>query len=86
MQKAQRLTMHNYTPEDLICYLYGETTPEQSSAIEKALEMDWTLREKMVVLKTAYERLNTLVETPRTQVVLNILKYANATQKANAKV
>ena len=74
------MTMHNYTPEDLICYLYKETTPEQTSAIEEALQNNWTLREKMAVLKTAHERLNTLMETPRTQVVLNILKYANTTE------
>jgi hypothetical protein len=76
--------MHNYTPEDLICYLYKETSPEQTIAIEEALKSDWTLREKMVVLKASHERLNTLIESPRTEVVLNVLKYAGAKQTVNS--
>ncbi len=69
--------MHNnYSPEDLICYLYGETSSEIAKEIETALVNNWTLREKLSVLKTSYERLNTLIETPRTEVVLNILRYA----------
>ncbi len=69
--------MHNnYSPEDLIRYIYGETSPEMTKEIEMALKNDWTLREKLSVLKTSYERLNTLIETPRTEVVLNILRYA----------
>ncbi len=69
--------MHNnYSPEDLICYLYGETSSEMAKEIETALVNNWTLREKLSVLKTSYERLNTLIETPRTEVVLNILRYA----------
>ncbi len=72
--------MHNYTPEDLICCLYKETSPELTAAIENALQQDWSLREKMGVLKASHERLNTLVQTPRTEVVLNILKYAGKTE------
>lgn len=69
--------MHNnYSPEDLICYLYGESSAEMAIEIEKALQIDWTLREKLSVLKTSYERLDTLIEAPRTEVVLNILRYA----------
>ena len=77
--------MHNnYSPEDLICYLYGETSPEMTKEIEMALENDWTLREKLSVLKTSYERLNTLIETPRTEVVLNILHYAGQKDAVNS--
>ena len=75
--------MHNFTPEDLICYLYKEMSPEQIAAIEEALQRDWSLREKLAVLKASHERLNKLMETPRTEVVLNILKYAGATEKVN---
>lgn len=72
--------MHNFTPEDLLLYLYKEATPEQTIALEEALKQDWTLREKLAVMKTAMERLNNLTETPRTEVVLNVLKYAAAQQ------
>ena len=68
--------MHNYSPEDLILYLYKETTTEATIAIEKALEEDWTLREKLAVIKTSMERLNSITVTPRTEIVLNILRHA----------
>lgn len=68
--------MTNFTPEDLLLYLYKETTPEQTYAIEEALKKDWTLREKLTVLKTSMQRLDKIKETPRTEVVLNILNYA----------
>lgn len=38
--------MTNFTPEDLLMYLYKESSAEQTAAIETALEKDWTLREK----------------------------------------
>jgi hypothetical protein len=68
--------MHNYSPEDLIRYLYKETSTETTAAIEQALQQDWTLREKLTVLKTSMERLNSITESPRTETVLAILKYA----------
>jgi hypothetical protein len=68
--------MTNFTPEDLLLYLYKETTPEQTAAIEKALAEDWTLREKFYVMKTSMQRLSKIKESPRTEVVLNVLNYA----------
>jgi hypothetical protein len=68
--------MTNFTPEDLLLYLYKETTPEQTDAIEEALKKDWTLREKLSVLKTSKQRLDKIKQSPRTEVVLNILNYA----------
>jgi hypothetical protein len=68
--------MTNFTPEDLLLYLYKETSPQQSAAIEAALKKDWTLREKLAVLKTSMQRLDKLTESPRTEVVLNVLNTA----------
>lgn len=68
--------MNNFTPEDLLLYLYNETSEDQTVAIRKALESDWTLREKLAVLKDSMKRLDTVVESPRTNVVLDILNYA----------
>ena len=68
--------MTNFTPEDLLLYLYKETTPEQTEAIEAAIKKDWTLREKLAVLKTSKQRLDKIKQSPRTEVVLNILNYA----------
>ena len=68
--------MTNFTPEDLLLYLYKETSVEQTAAIEATLEKDWTLREKLNVLKASMERLDKITEAPRTEVVLNVLNYA----------
>ena len=71
--------MVNFTPEDLLLYLYGETSAVQTAEIKQAIKEDWTLREKVNVLKTSMQRLNKIVEAPRTEVILNILKYARET-------
>lgn len=70
------MLMTNFTPEDLLLYLYKETTPKQTAAIEQALKKDWTLREKLAVLKTSMQRLDKIKQSPRTEVVLNVLNYA----------
>lgn len=69
--------MHNYSPEDLIRYLYKETSTEMNDAIEQALQQDWTLREKLAVIKTSMERLNSITQSPRIETVLAILKYTS---------
>jgi hypothetical protein len=76
--------MDNFTPEDLLLYLYNETPIQKTNAIEEALKKDWTLREKLTVLKTSMERLDKIVESPRTEVVLNVLNYAR--EKSVAEV
>ena len=68
--------MNNFTPEDLLLYLYKETSAKETAAIEAALKKDWTLREKLAVLKTCMQRLDKIAEVPRTEVVLNVLNYA----------
>ena len=68
--------MTNFTPEDLLLYLYKETSAKKTAAIETALQNDWTLREKLNVLKTSMERLDKITLSPRTEVVLNVLNHA----------
>jgi hypothetical protein len=68
--------MTNFTPEDLLLYLYKETTPKKTAAIETALQNDWTLREKLNVLKASMERLDKITLSPRTEVVLNVINHA----------
>ena len=75
--------MHNYSPEDLILYLYKETSADVTAAIEKALQEDWSLREKLAVIKTSMERLNSITVTPRTEVVLNVLAHARKGEKVS---
>ena len=72
--------MNTYTPEDLVLYLYQEMEAPRRVALEEALEIDWTLREKLGVLKTTLQRLDRTLESPRTEVILNILRHAASTQ------
>jgi len=68
--------MHNFTPEDLLQYLYNETSPAQTAAIKTALESDWSLREKFEVITSAQSRLETLKMSPSQKTSDNILSYA----------
>lgn len=68
--------MHNFTPEDLIQYLYNETSPPQTAQIKAALETDWSLREKFEVITSAQKRLEALKMSPSQKTVDNILNYA----------
>ncbi len=68
--------MTKFTPEDLLLYLYKESSPKKTAAIEEALQKDWTLREKLTVLKASMQRLDKITVAPRTEVVLNVLNYA----------
>ena len=77
--------MTTFTPEDLLLYLYKETSEKQTTAIENALKLDWSLREKLAVLKTSLERLDGIKKSPRTRIVLNVLNYARKNAKEVAK-
>ena len=68
--------MHNFTPEDLLQYLYNETSPAQTAEIKAALETDWSLREKFEVITSAQKRLEALKMSPSKQTIENILNYA----------
>ncbi len=72
--------MHNFTPEDLVQYLYHETSAEKASAIKTALQSDYSLRETYDVIVSGKKRLEALNLSPREEAVNKILRYAqNAT-------
>ena len=75
--------MHNFTPEELVQYLYKETSPEKSLAIEAALKNDWSLQEMYDVIVSAQKRLEAFQLSPREEAVNKILQYA---QKAIAEL
>lgn len=68
--------MHNFTPEDLVQYLYNETSLQKTAEIKEALEKDYSLREKFEVIASAQKRLEVLKLSPRKQTIDNILNYA----------
>ena len=68
-----------FTPEDLLRYLYKESSPELTVAIEAALKEDWMLREKLEVLRSSAGELDTLVVSPRMEVIQRVMNYARKT-------
>jgi hypothetical protein len=73
------LPMTLFTPEDLLRYLYKESSPELTLAIEAALKEDWMLREKLQVLSSSVTSLDRIVVSPRAEVVERVMNYARST-------
>jgi hypothetical protein len=73
------LPMTLFTPEDLLRYLYKESSPELTVAIEAALKEDWMLREKLQVLGSSADGLDRIIVAPRMEVVTRVLNYARKT-------
>lgn len=71
--------MSTITTEDLIQYLYKETSIQQALKIELAVADSWPLQEKMDVLSDSMKRLDTAMEAPRRQAIDYILNYAAST-------
>ena len=68
-----------FTQEELVQYMYNETSPDKSAAIKAALEEDWTLREKLETLQATATSLDKISESPRMEVILRVLNYARQT-------
>jgi hypothetical protein len=71
--------MRIFTQEDLVQYMYNETSPKKTASIKAALETDFSLREMFKVIVSAHERLNTVEYSPREQVIKKLLRYAKKT-------
>ena len=69
--------MHNFTTEDLLQYLYKETSAEKTAAIGTALISDWSLREKLDMLAASKTSLDSVqLLSPRKSTLDSILSYA----------
>lgn len=69
--------MQNFTTEDLLQYMYKETSTEKTAAIGVALLSDWSLREKLEILMGSQSELNSVkLLAPRKETLDNILSYA----------
>jgi len=68
--------MHNFTPDDLLQYLYSETSPTQTAQIKIALETDWKFHEQFEEIKSGQRGLKALQLSPSRQTIVNILNFA----------
>jgi hypothetical protein len=73
------LPMTLFTPEDLLRYLYKESSPELTAAIDAALKEDWMLREKLEVLRSSTDELDKVIVAPRMEVIMRVMDYARKT-------
>ncbi|MEO6455432.1 MAG: hypothetical protein ABIN97_15235 [Ginsengibacter sp.] len=71
--------MNNITPEDLVQYLYNETSSEKTMAIKAALESDWSIREAFDQMVAAQKQLEEVKLSPREEAIKEILDHADKT-------
>ena len=73
--------MDIYTPENMIRYLYKETTAEETASINHALYTNWILREKFESIKKTANGLNSMLQSPRPSVIQSLLNYAGISKE-----
>ena len=72
--------MEKFKQEELMQYLYGETSTTVTLAIEEAMQFDWELQDEVKTLKRTIKQLDLLkVQSPRSQSIEAIINYARAT-------
>jgi hypothetical protein len=69
--------MITITPEDLVRYLYHETSEQKTAKIKAALQTDWNLRESYEKLLDSHKNLSSINLSPRVESVNKILEYAS---------
>lgn len=67
------------TQDNLIRYIYNETTAEEASLIEEALKADWTLKELYEQLQDSKIQLDKAAISPKKIVIDTILAYSRDT-------
>lgn len=67
------------TLNNLVRFVYRETTAEEASLIEEALRSDWELREIYEQILSAKAELEKAGVSPRQRVVDRILNYSRNT-------
>jgi hypothetical protein len=67
------------TQDNLIRYVYNETSAEESMLIEEALKADWELREFYEQLLESKYQLDKCVTSPKKIVIDTILAYSKDT-------
>ena len=67
-----------FTPDDLLRYLYEDTSIEETLEIEKALQIDSRLQEEYEQLRKDMELLDEMALAPSEKCIDHILGYARA--------
>lgn len=70
---------HNYTPELLIKYVYGETDIADRLELEYALENNALLRAQYLDILNSYRNVPKVAFSPKKSTLDNILNYSKST-------
>lgn len=73
-----------FTQDDLIRFLYHETSEEETKEIDKALLRDSALSALYNELKSTMKQLDSARLEPSSSSILNILHYAKGLQEHNS--
>ncbi len=65
-----------FTQNDLLRFVYKESTTVEKAAIKKALSEDWMLKEAYIEIYEAYKALPKATFSPSTNCLNKILKYS----------
>ena len=74
-----------FTQNDLIKFLYHETSAEETMEISKALMYDSELQAMYNELKATTGDLDRTIMEPSASAVLNVLAYSKSLQDVNSK-
>ncbi len=69
-----------FTPNDVLRYLYKETSPVEKKQLEEAMLVHADLRDQYLQLTSIKEQLDQVQETPRKDTIQTILEYAKSQQ------
>ncbi|EMR00790.1 hypothetical protein [Cesiribacter andamanensis] len=74
-----------FTPDDLLRYLYEDTSPAESIEIKRALQFDERLQYEWQQLQADRQQLDTLLLHPSEAVTNRILDWAGALNMAGLR-
>ena len=67
-----------YTTEDLIRFIYKETSAKESIQIAENISSNWNLKEEYLMLRDAYRQLPKAKFSPKKETIKNILDYSSS--------
>ena len=68
-----------FTPNQLVQYIYHETSVCETLAINELIDEDLSVREEYDALSEAYRQLPKVTFSPSNQTIRNILRYSEST-------
>lgn len=71
------MVRNTYTTNDLIRFIYKETSAKESIQIAEQISENWSLKEEYEMLRDAYRQLPKVTFSPKKETLSNILGYSS---------